>query len=184
MIEHEKKFSIGSFDTIIPALKALGFKESGKSYQKDTYFSRSDVDFMETRECLRIRVEDKGTEITYKPPTTKAMHDSHAIWKKETNLAVTNEQTARDLLLAIGSKELCTVEKRRVEYKKDSVTVALDKVTDAGQFVEIEILSDEHDKNANERINQLADSLGLSSSDVVTRPYRDLVMDATALADS
>lgn len=178
MIEHEKKFSIASLDEMPALLSSLGYKKSGSSYQKDVYFSRPDVDFMKTRECLRIRTEDKGIEITYKPATTKAMQDSSAIWKKETNVAVQDEATARDLLLAIGSKELCTVEKNRTEYKNGRVSVALDTVTDLGHFIEIEILSDEHDDTAMGDIDQVANSLGLSTADCVTAPYRDLLMQA------
>lgn len=178
MIEHEKKYRLKKITAVREYLMQEGFMALDEIYQKDIYFSRPDVDFMKTKECLRIRVEDKRIEITYKPPTTALMHESGAIWKQEINVAVKSEVDARNLFLAIGSVELCTVEKRRTEFKKGNLTAAFDKITGVGEFIELEILSEGEDSSAITAIESLATQLGLQDSDVVTLPYRDLCMQA------
>lgn len=177
MIEHEKKFCLlKDLASFRDRVSKLGFASDQESYQKDAYFSRPDVDFMETKECLRIRVEVNHTEVTYKPPTTKSMALSQAIWKKEINLTVEDESVAREFLLALGCVELCTVEKKRELFKKGNVTVSIDHITDLGDYVEIEIIAQEESSALIDEINKVASELGLSDSEVVRLPYRDLIM--------
>jgi adenylate cyclase class 2 len=176
MIEHEKKFRLKDPTDFEIKTSKLNFVAGKESYQKDTYFSRPDVDFMETKECLRIRIETDLTEITYKPPTTRSMAASQSIWKREINLTVKDETAAKEFLLALGSIELCTVEKRRKEFLRGNITVSIDHITDLGDFVEIEIIAQEEDTTLLDKINEVATELGLSDSEVVSLPYRDLLM--------
>ena len=174
MIEYEKKYHLRDKDALVAKLEELGFEQANQSSQKDVYYTRADVDYMKTKECLRIRTDDNGSELTYKPPTDKKMQESQAIWKEETNLDV-DPIAAAQLLDGIGCSELCTVDKSRTSYKKDRVTVAVDHVVDAGDFVEIEILSETQEELL-EQIDSTAEELGVADDDIVTLPYRDLVM--------
>ena len=54
-------------------------------------------------------------------------------------------------------------------------TVTIDEIKDAGTFVEVEILSDD-ETGALAMISEIETKLGLDSSEVVTRPYRDICM--------
>ena len=183
MIEHEKKYRVDSHESIADSLAKLGFKKNGTSAQKDTYFTRADVDFMETKECLRIREEDSKCELTYKPPTTKDMEAASSIWKKETNIDLTEDGvlSAEELLRSIGCLKLCVVDKHRVSYIKDNLTVALDTIVGLGLFVERENLATDKQDDAIAIIESLAADLGILVTDTVKLPYRDLVMDAQAL---
>ena len=180
MIEHEKKYRVTLHHQIVDDLNKLGFSEAGGITQKDIYFTRADVDFMETKECLRIREEDGLCELTYKPPTTKEMEASGSIWKKETNIELPEGAAllAEEFLESIGCEKLCVVDKRRTSFKRENVTVALDSIAGVGDFVEIEILADDHVKSAIAEIESVASDLGIDVSSTVNAPYRDLVMDA------
>ena len=182
MIEHEKKFLLQDPSSLKTQLYDLNFVAGEESYQKDIYFTRADIDFMETKECLRIRVEAGHTEITYKPPTTKSMATSQSIWKREINLTVEDEAIAKDFLLALGSIELCTVEKRRREFHRGKLTVSIDHVTNLGDYVELEILAQEEDLSLVDQIKKVVSELGLSKSEVVDLPYRDLLMKKSSQA--
>ncbi|MFC7739764.1 CYTH domain-containing protein [Nocardiopsis composta] len=56
MIEVERKREVGGDAEKIKArLAVLGYREAASSTEADTYYSRPDVDFLETVECLRVR---------------------------------------------------------------------------------------------------------------------------------
>ncbi len=181
MIEHEKKFRVTNVSSLVKEIRKLGFKGGGTTNQKDTYYSRPDIDFMITKECLRIRTNAENLhEITYKPPTTKDMKESNAIWKREINIHLDSKdlRSASELLFAIGCKELCVVNKKRSVYKKGNITLAIDHIEGLGDFIEVEILSSKEDQNAIRQIDKLADQLDIDSTKVVKLPYRDLLMRA------
>lgn len=178
MIEHEQKYRISKLSRVQARALAIGFKEVSMIHQKDTYYSRADVDFMQTKECLRVREEHNSAEITYKPPTTTEMIDMQSIWKKETNLAIAQGDisTAHEMLISLGCKRLCIVNKYREKYEKKDIILALDTITRLGSFAEIEIMSELHDETAIHKIQAIAKTLGLPQSDIVRLPYRDLLM--------
>lgn len=182
MIEHEKKYYANNTSSLLKTLKDLGFTKIGTKKQKDTYYSRPDIDFMQTVECLRIREEDQNIEITYKPPTSQSMKLASAIWKEETNLTVNKDEaeSAYQLLGALGCPILCVVDKTRTTYKKGQLTVAIDHIENLGDFIEIEILAKKADSSLTAAIENLANKLNLPGESVVTKPYRDLIMEQTA----
>ncbi|WP_457915745.1 CYTH domain-containing protein [Candidatus Minimicrobia naudis] len=70
-------------------MQNIGFELKSNLREIDTYYSRPDVDFMQTVECLRIRQRDSFAEVTYKPATTAATHtENNVIIKPETNLPI------------------------------------------------------------------------------------------------
>ena len=72
-IERKRKF-LGDLEEFIARLSSQGFFLSSETTEIDTYYSRPDVDFMQTVECLRVRQRDDFAEITYKPPTNQHTH--------------------------------------------------------------------------------------------------------------
>ena len=93
-IERKRKF-VGDLEGFIAQLGSQGFSLAGETTEIDTYYSRPDVDFMQTVECLRVRQRDGFTEITYKPPTNQRTRtEDGVIVKPETNLPVNPENTA------------------------------------------------------------------------------------------
>ncbi|WP_282696845.1 class IV adenylate cyclase [Streptomyces sp. CC208A] len=159
-------------------LRDLGYENAGTSTETDVYYSRPDVDYMATVECLRVRRRGDRTEITYKPPTTRHTHRADdVIAKPETDLVLSGGQAlqAEALLTAIGMVELVRVLKHRTTYRLGDVTVTLDEVAGAGVFAETEILSADPDRAAR-LLDEAEARLGLVACPTVALPYRDLVM--------
>ena len=99
---------------LIKQLQDLGFELQSNLREIDTYYSRPDVDFMQTVECLRIRQRDGFAEVTYKPATTAATHTkNNVIIKPETNLPIQPKDTAiaKQLLANLGMVRLVEVNK-------------------------------------------------------------------------
>lgn len=182
LLEIERKRQItGNIEELIGRLQNIGFELKSNLREIDTYYSRPDVDFMQTVECLRIRQRDSFAEVTYKPATTAVTHtENNVIIKPETNLPIQPEDTAtaKQLLSNLGMTQLVEVNKYRRSFQSSDfpqATVAIDEIKDAGTFVEVEVLSDD-EASTLMMISEIETKLGLESMEIVTRPYRDICM--------
>ena len=181
-VERKRTFT-GNVDTFIATLRAHGFAQTSQLHENDTYYSRPDVDFMQTVECLRVRERDGFAEVTYKPATSHATSTNDGvIMKPETNLSIApnDTATAKQLLVNLGMIELVTVTKFRHTFTSatyPNTVVAIDEVIDVGTFIETEVTL--ADKAAALRtINKLERSLGVDVFPLATKPYRDMCMKA------
>lgn len=143
----------------------------------------TDVDYMKTVECLRIRSRDGFAEITYKPPTNPDTHSAgHVIAKQETNVHLSGPdqaEAAAALLEAIGMIELARVDKTRAAFRHphhSDTIIAIDTVAGAGDFVETEVSAVDRSAAA-QHLEQVECELGIDDYPVVRLPYRDLVME-------
>ena len=183
-LEIERKRSIsGDVDAFVRHLSDHGFREIHASEEVDAYYSRPDVDFRQTIECLRVRERDGFAEITYKPVSTDATHtDSNVITKPETNLQIQHSDaaTAEQLLVNLGMVHLVTVRKHRRTFKDDAhpdVAVAVDEVEHAGAFVEVETIGDDTAAGL-EKVVAVENQLDIGSLAIIDTPYRDIVRQA------
>ncbi|MGW5789188.1 class IV adenylate cyclase [Saccharopolyspora sp. NPDC003752] len=186
MIEIERKRVL-----INGAEEALRMRLAGLRYycpaqttaETDVYYSRPDVNFMTTVECLRVRQRDGFGEITFKPASTIETHSADdIIAKRETNVTLAARQTgnANDLLRLIGMRELVRVTKVRTLYRhpeRNDIVVAIDQITGLGTFVEVEVTSIDH-QAANTLLAKIERQLGVDELRIVTLPYRDLMLEA------
>ena len=89
LLEIERKRQLTSdAEELFKQLRELGFELQSNLHEIDTYYSRPDVDFMHTVECLQIRQRDGFAEVTYKPATTTTHTKNNVIIKPETNLPI------------------------------------------------------------------------------------------------
>ncbi|MGQ0717349.1 MAG: class IV adenylate cyclase [Pseudonocardiales bacterium] len=183
VIEVERKRELIDTCTAVEArLAELGYREHGCFVEVDTYYSRPEVDYLDTVECLRVRQRDGFAEITYKPASEPSTHSpDDVISKRETNVALSGAdqaEAANHLLTAIGMTRLVLVEKSRALYHhpdRDDITVSLDTVSGVGTFIETEVTAVNAD-GATALLEQVEHQLGLTAHPVVTMPYRDLVL--------
>ena len=151
LIEVERKrIFTGSINTFIATLKTHGFAQTSQLHENDTYYSRPDVDFMQTVECLRVRERDGFAEVTYKPATSQATSTNDGvIMKPETNLSIApnDTSTAKQLLVNLGMIELTEV-------------MLADKAA------------------ALQTVDKLERLLGVDTFPLATKPYRDMCMEA------
>ena len=183
-IEIENKRELKDREKLLEKLRENGFCEEYETREIDTYFSRPDVDFMKTVECLRIREKPEFCELTYKPATSaKTAHDG-AILKHETNVRIARAEIPRlkELLANLEMRELCVVDKTRVAFanpKFANLTVAIDRLAGVGDFVETEMIS-RNETTALKTLAKIEKLLEIAKFPAVKLPYRDLTMRATA----
>lgn len=182
MIEVERKRELADADALRVLLADAGFREGEPTVEIDVYYSRPDVDFLATVECLRVRQRDGFAEVTYKPPSNTDTHSaSGVIAKRETNVVLAGPEqavTATALLRMLGMVELCRVEKIRTSFthpEHAGVTVAIDVIAGVGAFVEVEVMATDP-RAAAALLGQVERQLRLTECPVVDLPYRDLVL--------
>ncbi len=113
-------------------------KFKGEVYQKDEYYSPAHRNFLAKKpiaEWLRIRESGKNS-INYKYWHFEKDGKSHYCDEYET--AVENPDQIRKIFKAIDIKPIVIVEKTRKIWDYQDYEVAIDKITDLGDFVEVE----------------------------------------------
>jgi predicted adenylyl cyclase CyaB len=164
-VEREQKYRVAQVDTIRRRLLKLGAQIHASGFERNELFDCGDSLF---RQGLKLRLRCHGGKIamlTLKGPR----RDGHQKTRMEVETPVEYEAAKRILeLLDFRVKE--TYSKLREEYRLDSCAVCLDRIPNAGCFVEIE--------GPQRKISQTARRLGLRPADREHRSYRKLIKEA------
>lgn len=182
MLEAELKVSLGDLtaEELAERAIALGFVPGEQVRERDLYFNGADRDFRRTDEALRLRqvqrLPDGPQEslVTYKGPKLDQVSNA----RTEYETGVSDGETAARLLEALGYRPFATVEKLRRTYRRGEVTLCLDKVTDLGDFLELEILAsgEEEREAAVARLLALLEELGVPRDRLSRRSYLELLI--------
>lgn len=183
MIEVERKRRLpDDGGSLAVVLAELGWRPAEPVVEVDVYYSRPDVDFMQTVECLRVRRRGDFTEITYKPPSNAATCSvDGVISKPETNVRLAGADQAGladQLLECLGMRLLVRVEKCRIAFRHPEhaeVTVSVDSVVGVGVFVETEVMGADAIAAAGV-VERVEKELDIADYPTVELPYRDLAM--------
>lgn len=185
MIEVELKAKLDSLESLKLSLEILGFCKYEEKEEIDLYFNGNNRDFHKTDEALRLRscekrvdkdsitkdfiVPNKECFLTYKGPKLDTISQS----RLECEVAISDIETMRNILVALGYMQVLQIKKERCYYQKDNITACLDHVDGLGYFIELEKLVS-HDSLRNQAINELYDiinSLKIPSSALTTKSY-------------
>ena len=109
--------------------------------QRDVYFQSPIKDFHQTDEALRIRkIESKGkkeiVEVTYKGPKIGPMMKI----REELTFTTVQYLNAVNVFERLGYTIVTEIKKRRINWKKKSITISLDEVKDLGTYIEAEMI--------------------------------------------
>lgn len=178
-VEMKIKIDELEMENAINKLKKMGANFKEEIREKDIYFTAPHRDFIKTKECLRIRARNDFSELTYKGSTTELMENKRQFWKSEININCnSNAEEIKKLLERLGFTEVAKVDKKRKKFILGKQEIVFDKIENLGYFVEIENTaqnSKERERALKENI-KLSKELGLNESNIVSEPYRDLVL--------
>jgi len=165
MLELEMKakidrYSQGRIDQIIKRAEFLQEK-----YEEDIYFSSPIRDFKETDEALRVRYSGENTILTYKGPKLDKISKS----REEFEAFVSGD--IEEILQKLGYRMVLNVRKKRRVYAYREFTVSIDDVEDLGEYIEVELKSD--NLQDIKKIEDLFDLLFLESE---RRSYLELLL--------
>ncbi|HUV61185.1 MAG TPA: class IV adenylate cyclase [Thermoplasmata archaeon] len=140
MLEVEVKFRSPGNDLVIEALKRLGAERLTEESIEDVYYGHPSRDFGSSDEAVRLRRRPDSAELTYKGPR---MTSSSAKAREELSMVVSDALSAGRILERLGFSELISVRKRRTTYLMDTLKVDVDEVEGLGQFVELELMTED-----------------------------------------
>lgn len=183
MIEVEIKLPIASpadLEIIRTELLKIGFAESRRLEEHDTYFDNSRGEIRTGGQALRVRETKDGltgavrAQINFKGKKL----DTQTMTRQELETGVENGAVCREILQAIGYAPVRPeVVKDRLMLQKDSMTACLDSVHGLGDFLELEILvaGEKERLDALCRIEKLLNYLGYQVSDTVRTSYLSML---------
>jgi len=154
------KYTKGRIDQILRKAELLEEK-----VEEDTYFSSPIRDFKETDEALRIRYSCGNAIITYKGPKLDKISKS----REEFEAFVSGD--IEQILQKLGYKKILNVRKKRKVYLYKDYTVSIDDVENLGEYIEIELKSE--NLQDIKRIENLFEVLFLESE---RRSYLELLL--------
>lgn len=169
-MEVEIKAKISDFGALKKKLQKLGAKFENPKKQLDIYFEKKDQDpgvFNIGRFIVRVRYCDRGYFLTYKELTK-----TRGIWK-EYETGIENPEEMIKILESLDLKEFYHIEKERISGKISKFRFNLDKIKGLGNFMEVELISDDGER-AQEEIKNLYSKIGIRDDELERRGYGEL----------
>lgn len=169
-MEVESKYRSPGNDKIEKTLAKIGAELVSEQEMEDLYFRHPSRDFGETDEALRLRKTGTSSELTYKGPR---MRMEHTKAREEVTMPATDPLATQRIIERLGFREFMTVRKTRRNYRYDKIRVAVDSVDGLGEYVELELITEEP-KRAGALIEKMREDLGLTEFE--PRTYLELIL--------
>lgn len=169
-IEIEAKMRVEDFDALIGHLKQQGGRRLGKVLETNIFFDTPSRELLAGDQGLRVRTSEdvvsgnKQIVVTHKGPRQQGELKS----RQETELIVHDEQTAVQLLEALGFVRAMRFAKKRESWQLDGCRIELDELPYLGRFVEIEGPNDVE-------VLQIRQKLGLQQAELIKASYSQLL---------
>lgn len=132
--EIETKFFVRDLNTIVTRLEAIGAAQtSSRVLETNLRFDTPGSTITRARQVLRLR-RDTAAVLTFKGPNQPGARVS---MRQEIEFQVSDFDTARRFLEALGYQVLVIYEKYRTTYRLNGLMITLDEMP-FGNFIEIE----------------------------------------------
>ena len=172
LLEVETKIKVSDHAFLKRKLDDLGAVSRGTVMQHDRYFNSPFRDFAETDEALRIRHENGVVSVTYKGPKRPSPVGKA---REEVSVMVSSGEKIELILDRLGFLSVAEVKKRREEFEWRDSVISLDEVEGLGEFVEIEVLSEDAQEQSEKTIDSVKAVLGISGPHI-PESYLELVL--------
>ena len=170
MFEIEIKARCHDKNSLIEKIVSAGAVHIETREEIDMYFNHPQRDFAKTDEALRLRRIGEKTYLTYKGPKVSVKSKT----RLEEELGVENFDSIKKIFLLLGFVEKEKVVKVRSIYHYDKIEICIDEVENLGDFIELEIKS-EQIKEAEEHLFNIANSFGLT--DFIQKSYLEMILE-------
>lgn len=162
-MEVELRAKIKNIDEVQEKLKALGATYVKTQKLEDHYFG--DIGLYEKLGrsfWIRLRVKNGKIELAYKGPT-----ETDGVYE-EYEQELQDFETAKKIFEKSGLVNAISVVKERISYKLENINIEIDSIQGKGDFIELEIISENVDKTA---LFDLFAKLNIPQSDVFEKGF-------------
>ncbi len=170
-IEIEAKLKVDSLPEVGKKLKKLGAAFLREIVQRDYYLDDAKASLTRTDRCLRLREEFTARSskaiLAYKGEREKGKFKK----RLEVQTEISDAQSVRKMLAAIGYSEILVYEKKRQLWVYGGCEICLDELPLLGNFIEIE-------GDSEKRIAKVQKELGLSALPHIKESYATLMEQA------
>ncbi len=169
-MEIEIRAKIKNIKNVEQCILGLGAKLVKQKKQIDKYFGEINL-FKKLGYSFLMRVRNEGNKkfLTYKGAKSK----KDGVWE-EYEFNIDNEIMAEAMLKAMGLEKVIKVNKNRIEYKLDDLTICLDAIENLGYFVEIESQDDNDiDKD---KLKKIMDKLNIKENQIMHKGYVTMLL--------
>ena len=169
-MEIEIRAKIKNIKNIERCIIELGAKLVKQKKQIDKYFGEINL-FKKLGYSFLMRIRNEGDKkfLTYKGAEAK----KDGIWE-EYEFNIDNEIMAEAMLKAMGLEKIIEVNKNRIEYKIDNLTICLDTIENIGCFVEIE--SQDDNDIGKDKLKKFMDKLNIKENQVTHKGYVTMLL--------
>ncbi len=179
MIEVEIKAKINSVEDYQKKLIDKGFAFKDCVLEKDIYLDNDNADIRTKDTALRVRtVTYPNNDETFSYITFKGIRsDDVSMTRPEFETGVDSAEIALSIFKSLGYFPVHPfVNKKRNTYVNGNITACIDEVENLGTYLELEILSEESEKEASlSRLWAILSDIGLSKSTVITTSYLSML---------
>jgi len=138
-IEIELKFPLLNTQDFIKKLNSIAHSLKEGDHQKDIYYTPLHRNFLDKKpvsEWLRLRESNKGISLNYKKWHNENGNKTVSCDEFETKIE--NVKALKRIFENLNFKEIIIVEKTRSTWTYKNTEIAIDKVKELGNFIEIE----------------------------------------------
>ncbi|HMK46494.1 MAG TPA: class IV adenylate cyclase [Methanocella sp.] len=172
MIEVEIK-AAADRDELSKRLARNGAALQTKVLQIDSYYNAPHRDFKDTDEALRLREQDSMVYLTYKGKKLDALSKT----RKEIEVEVGDRDKMEDILISLGFKKTMDIIKERHIYRYRSAEVCLDRIEGLGDYVEVELQTENLDDVITKRDEAIAILRELEvTGDLIRESYLEMML--------
>lgn len=173
MYEIERKYRLKNKSEFVEKIRALkGYAEKPEIRQIDTVFLPKDTpsfaQFRTGDPVLRIRTDETGTKIALKRQISQSNN-------LELETTADDHSVLASIFSELGFNQVLEIEKQRIEFVGQKITIVVDTVKRLGDFVELEIVTDRDSTTTETELKNLAIKLGLEESMFEDRKYDKLI---------
>lgn len=167
-MEVELRAKIKNTSLLKNKLKSIGAKLVSKKVQKDSYYG-----FYQTSKMpfiFRIRKTKNKSIFTFKGKK----YEGDTAWPEFEFIIDGNEKQIHTALIKSDFNKFLEINKKREKYSFNDFEINIDKIENLGEFIEIEILS-ENEKEGKSKVMEVMNKLGFEDSDIIHKGYVSLM---------
>jgi adenylate cyclase class 2 len=170
--EVELKAWVDDWESILAKLRelCLFIREFRKT---DRYFSRAGAGDRST--SFRLRTDNGGATVTFK----EKVYRDRMEFNREREFTVDDASAFAELVERAGCRQHARKTKEGYQFAYGGLTVELVRVSDVGEFVEIELMEESDDSAAHERaarrVRAFLETLGITEERIEGRSYMSLL---------
>ncbi len=176
-VEIEAKLKVDSLEQVEQKLRELGAEFVAEQLQSDSHLDDASATLISADRCLRLRRQVVGDSERYILTYKGAKEQSNLKRRREIETEITDGDSMRKLLSALGYEEMLVVEKKRRLWRLGNCEVALDELPSLGGFVEIEGPDEEE-------IGDVQKRLGLANVPHIAKSYAHLIKEQHCRRDA